>query len=248
MGQKFSGKRAIITGAASGIGAATMQRLTQEGASVIGVDTAPAKGSDHYQWHQGDVSDESLWQRLLQDAEQEAPIDILINCAGISGDVARPMRYSLETFDKVMAVNTRSIFLGTKFTSQLMKKHGGGSIVNVSSVAGQSGGNHVFGYSASKHAVNGLTRSAANSLARYGIRVNAVAPSQTDTQMMSTMESDLSPDDPTKARDRMVANIPMGRYARAEEVAAAICFLASDDASFVTGAILPVDGGYLTTI
>ena len=123
-----------------------------------------------------------------------------------------------------------------------------GSIVNVSSLTGQSGGNHVFGYSVSKHAVNGLTRSSANSLSRYGIRVNAVAPSQTDTQMMATMESDLSPEDPAKARGRLAPSIPMGRYARAEEVAAAICFLANEDASFVTGAILPVDGGYLTTI
>ena len=100
---------------------------------------------------------------------------------------------------------------------------------------GQSCGNHVFRYSASKHAVNGQTRPAANSLARYGIRVSAIAPSQADTQMMLTMQSDLSSDDSTKARDKMVANIPMSRYARADQVAAAICFLASDDASFATG-------------
>lgn len=254
--RKLDGKTALITGAARGIGLAGAARLAAEGANIIAFDLDGADFSEVTalaQAHQvgvlpfaGDVSQDSSWDDVIAQASaQFGRIDILFNNAGISGEISHVLDYDIATFDKVLAVNVRGVFLGLKCVGKHMKAHGGGTIVNTSSISGSGGGGRVFAYTASKFAVNGMTKSAAVSLAQDNIRVVAIAPCPTATEMMFTAERMVSPDDPEKARPALSAGIPMQRYGEPEEIAAVLAFLVSDDAAFMTGAIVPVDGGVL---
>jgi NAD(P)-dependent dehydrogenase (short-subunit alcohol dehydrogenase family) len=194
----------------------------------------------------GDVADAGDWQRAVEAASGLGEgIDILFNNAGIPGPVASAVDYAEDDFDRIMAVNVRGVFLGLKYVGGHMQQRGRGVIVNTSSISGFGGGGNIFGYNTSKAAVNGMTKSAAVSMAPHGVRVLAICPSPTATEMMFQLERRLSPDNPEAARPHLAHGIPLGRYGTPEEVAEVLAFLVSDQASFMTGALVPVDGGSL---
>jgi len=243
---------ALITGGARGIGAAIATAFAHDGydiaiADLPSSDTSAIAHSISQLGRQclvctGDVSRASDWQQWLATIDQHyGRLDVVVNNAGISGPIAAIVDYPDEAFDQVMAINTKGVFLGIKYGAKAMLGYGnGGNIVNISSNAGLGGSPQIIGYSTSKHAVIGLTKSAAKGFATQGIRVNAVCPAPTDTEMVHQLERLAGTD---IARQRLTAGTPMGRYGQPHEIAAAVVFLASPAASFITGAILPVDGG-----
>lgn len=251
----LAGRVALVTGAARGIGLATVARLAADGADIVAFDVAGSSLQDAVKaaesagrravTFEGDVARAEDWKRVIALALQTfGRLDILFNNAGVSGQIRALLEYPDDDFDRVMAVNVRGVFLGTKYAGGAMKKSGG-TIINNSSIMGFSGGRRVSAYTASKHAVLGLTKTAANELARYRIRVNAVCPSPVATEMIADTERVISPENPKAARDALTAGTPLGRYCEPSEVAAVVAFLASDDASYINGVALPVDGGTL---
>jgi len=243
---------ALITGGARGIGAAIATAFAHDGydiaiADLPTSDTSTIAHTIAQLGRQclvctGDVSRASDWHQWLATIDQHyGRLDVVVNNAGISGPIAAIVDYPDEAFDQVMAINTKGVFLGIKYGAKAMLAYGnGGSIVNISSNAGLGGSPQIIAYSTSKHAVIGLTKSAAKGFATQGIRVNAVCPAPTDTEMVHQLERLAGVD---IARQRLTAGTPMGRYGQPHEIAAAVLFLASPAASFITGAILPVDGG-----
>jgi NAD(P)-dependent dehydrogenase (short-subunit alcohol dehydrogenase family) len=255
--QRFAGKVAVVTGAAGGIGRATCSLLARDGARVVAVDlerglldavvdAVAAAGSEALAVV-ADVSSAADVQRYLDEATRRfGGVDFLVNNAGIEG-VVRPLEdYPEDVFERVMAVNVRGVFLGLKYAHPVLRARGGGAIVNLSSIAGITGNPMVSAYIASKHAVIGLTRSAAMSYPAAGIRVNAVLPAPIDTRMMRSLEEGFAPGAGEVLRQTMTAQIPLGRYGAPEEVAAVIAFLLSDDARYVNGSLYTVDGGMTT--
>ena len=250
--RRFDQRVAIITGAAGGIGRAAAHRFADEGASVVcvdhdlaGAEETVAELSDGSAIAvQANVSDPAAVAAYVNAAvDRFGGIDILFNNAGIEGAVAPLESYPDDTFDQVLAVNVRGVWLGMKHSADAMRRRGGGAIINTASVAGLGGTPNLVAYGASKHAVVGMTKTAAIELAPAGIRVNAVCPSPIETRMMRSIEAGIAPDDPEAAHKRLAENIPLGRYGEPEEVAALVAFLASDDAAYITGGIYPIDGG-----
>ena len=249
---RLAGKVAIVTGGAAGIGLATAVRFVQEGAKVLLVDIA-----EQMLQKAAATLDSAMISTLVADVTQPdevegyvktavsryGGIDILINNAGIEGDVVPTQDYSIEMFDKVMAVNVRGVWLGMKYVIPQMERRGGGSIVITSSIAGVRGAPSLAPYATSKHAVIGLMRSAAKEFAAEEIRVNTVNPSPVHTRMMRSIEEGIRPHDPEAAQQLMAANIPMQRYAEPEDIANIMLFLASDESRFMTGATYFADGG-----
>jgi NAD(P)-dependent dehydrogenase (short-subunit alcohol dehydrogenase family) len=249
---RLENKVALITGAASGMGASMARIFAGEGARIVVADVLEDEGrvvvaditraNGAAMFHRLDVGNEAEWKTAV-DATLAAygRLDILVNDAGLSGSAVEDL-FDTAAWDRLMTVNARGVFLGMKFAVPVMKAQGGGSIVNVSSISGITGqhGVHV-GYNASKGAVRTLTKAAAVQLGADNIRVNSVHPG-----LMPPMRSSGRTADP-EVRARMLRHVPMGRAGRVEEVANAALFLASDEASYVTGAELWVDGGYLAT-
>jgi len=254
MQRRFSGKVAVVTGAASGIGLAISQRLADEGASVVLVDLAGtaveqaaasliASGAQALAVAADVTSRVDVEQYVQAAVAAYGGIDFFFNNAGILGQVGPFTECPDELFDRVMAVNVKATWMGMKLVAPVLISRGGGSIVNTASIAGLRASPGLLAYSVSKHAVVGMTRSAAAELAPRGVRVNAICPAPIDTPMGQLLEQGFSPGSPQVFRERMIGRIPMARYGSAQGVAAMAVFLCSPDASYLTGGVFPVDGG-----
>ena len=249
MTASFSGKVALVTGAGSGIGRETALAFSTAGASVLVSDINEEGGRETVERMQENGGDSLFFCADVTNPEDVAGmvqtavnsfgrLDIAVNNAGIGGGWTRVADYQLADWDRVLAVNLTSVFYCLHYEINQMLKQGSGIIVNISSVAGLRGLAHSAAYSASKHGVIGLTKSAALEVARNNIRINAVCPAFTRTPLFESLFSV----NPTY-EERILRNIPMRRYGRPEDIAAAILWLCSEDAAFVTGQALPLDGG-----
>ena len=244
---RLGGKVALITGGASGMGKSEAIIFAKEGAKVVVADVLEAEGRQVAEDLGGmghfvrlDVTSEPAWQEAIAATlSQFGKLDVLVNNAGISGTFD-PDTLSTSAWDRLMEVNAKGVFLGMKHAIPVMEKAGGGAIVNISSVSGFVGQKGIhMAYNASKGAVRLMTKSAAVQYARSGIRVNSVHPG-----VMPAMRTSKATADPA-FREKMLAGVPMRRPGRVEEVAYAVLFLASDEASYITGTELVVDGGWL---
>lgn len=252
---RLNNKTAIITGGAGGIGSETAKLFLKEGAKVALVDLDQDALNDVAETLEehgkvvviaADVANEADVERYVQEAKEKlGGIDIFFNNAGIEGTVAPLTEQKVEDFDQVMAVNVRGMFLGLKHVMKAMGESGG-SIINTSSVAGLSAGPGLTPYVASKHAVVGLTRNGSAEGAGQNIRVNSVHPAPVNTRMMRSIEKGSRPEDAAAAKAEYEKRVPLGRYGEPNDVAQLVLFLASDEASFITGAQYVVDGGMTT--
>jgi NAD(P)-dependent dehydrogenase (short-subunit alcohol dehydrogenase family) len=244
---RIEGKTAVITGAGSGIGRATALRFAAEGAKVIVADvtgaedeTAKTIGANAVAIH-ADVSKSSDVRSMIDAARSHfGRLDVIFNNAGIEGEQAPTADCSEENFDRVISVNLRGVFLGMKYAIPLMIESGGGSIINNASVAGLVGFPGIPAYCASKGGVIQLTKTAAIEYATQNIRVNAICPGVIWTPMVQRFTAGSA-----AAEAAFRATEPVGRFGTPEEIAAMALFLASNESSFVTGAALPVDGGFV---
>ena len=239
----MDGKIAIVTGGASGIGLATAKKLLSEGAKVVLVDwnldvsDIARSLNEDAMGIKCDVSREEDVKKCVSEViEKFGHIDYLVANAGIGGGPNKAHEVSLEEWNKVIAVNQTGIFLMNKYVISEMLKSGGGAIVNTSSMYGLVGTTMSFAYSASKGAINQMTRSLALTYARDNIRVNAIAPGYVDTPILASVPKDM--------KDAMANQLPIGRLGEDTEIANLICYLLSDNATFITGAIVPIDGGF----
>lgn len=237
---RVDGKVAIISGGARGQGAAEARLFAAEGAKVVVADVLDDEGEavaaeigDAALYAHLDVADEGQWQATVAQAEEHfGPVTVLVNNAGILHFQALH-KTDLDDFDRVMRVNVQGVFLGMKSVTPSMVRAGGGSIVNISSTAGLQGLPYLGAYVASKWAVRGLTKTAAIDLGHKNIRVNSVHPGGIDTPMVAGTSSDAP----------FYKRLPVARMGSADEAARAVLFLASDEASYIAGAELAVDGG-----
>lgn len=245
---RVAGKVALVTGAARGQGAAHARLLAEEGARVLlgdildeaGRATAEELGADELdvKYIHLDVASDSDWSNAIQLAEKEfGGLDVLVNNAGVVGTAKGVEEESLEDWLTVVSINQTGVFLGMKHAIPVMKRSGGGSIINTSSIWGVAGTQEYVAYQATKGAVRMLTRSAALTYAGDGIRVNSVCPGLVLTPMLD--------DEPPEAIAEVEQMTPLGRGAQPTEIAYGVLFLASDESSFVTGADLTIDGGFL---
>lgn len=246
---RFSGKVVLITGATSGIGRATALAFAREGANVVISGRREAEGAAVVRelealgaralFVQGDVTRESDVEKLVQaTVETFGRLDIAFNNAGIDQDFLPLTATSEEVYDRVMDINVKGVFLSLKHEIAAMLRTGGGAIVNNASIFGMVGVGNFGPYVASKFAVVGLTRSAALELAQSGIRVNAVAPGATQTDMIDRVTTALP-------KETLAAMHPMGRLGTPEEIASAVLWLSDPTASFVTGQVIAIDGGFV---
>ena len=248
MDKDLQGKTALVTGAASGIGRATALLYGQHGARVMvsDIDEEPGRqvvaelraAGAEAQFYKADVGDPAQCHQLVQATVAAfGTLDVACNNAGITGELSLTADYSLEGWQRIINVNLNSVFYCLKYELEVMLKQGHGAIINMSSILGQVGTPTLAGYVAAKHAVVGLTQTAAIEYAAQGIRINAVGPGYIDTPLLSAFSAE--------TKQELVALHPIGRLGHAEEVATLVIWLSSDKASFVTGSYYPVDGGYL---
>lgn len=244
MAGRLEGKVALITGGARGQGEAEGRLFVAEGATVVLADVRDDEGraaaeaiGQAASYVSLDVRDAARWAEVVDGiVARHGRLDVLVNNAGIF-----PAGGLLDTtqaaFEQVVAINQTAVFLGMQAVAKTMIRQRAGSIVNISSIAGMHGSPGFIGYSTTKWAVRGLTRGAARELAPHGVRVNSVHPGIIETRMLETL-------DQVGARERVNQRIPMGRTASAEEVARVVLFLASDEASYVSGGEYLVDGAW----
>ncbi|HEY2995936.1 MAG TPA: glucose 1-dehydrogenase [Methylomirabilota bacterium] len=247
---RLNGKVALVSGGASGMGQSEALVFAREGAKVVVGDVLETEGRQvadkikaaggQAQFVKLDVASEPDWEKAVKaTVDAFGKLDVLVNNAGISGTFD-PDTLSTSAWDRLMEVNAKGVFLGMKHAIPAMQRAGGGSIINISSISGVVGQTGIhMGYNASKGAVRTMTKSAAVQYAKDNIRVNSVHPG-----MLPPMRSSKGSADPAW-RDKMIRAVPLKREGRVEEVAHAVLFLASDEASYITGVELPVDGGFL---
>ncbi len=242
---RFSGKVAIVTGGASGIGAATARRLHGEGACVLIADVngalgealADELGRERAVYRHVDVSCWDDVQAMVDGAVTAfGRLDILFNNAGVGSFAATP-DVSIEEWRRVIDIDLTGVFYGCRAAIPVMKAQGGGAIINTASASGLAGDYSFAAYNAAKGGVVNYTRAAGIDHARDGVRINAVCPGPVDTPIIAGIDAWPG------VRDAWNERVPMGRFARPEEIAGVVAFLASDDASYMTGAIIAVDGG-----
>jgi 3-oxoacyl-[acyl-carrier protein] reductase len=242
----FNKRAAIVTGGAAGIGFAIAKRLASSGARVAlwdrdtrALDAAKSSlGNDTYV-HSLDVSDPAMVDRAAHEtADAIGGIDVLICSAGITGPNKVTWEYPVEDWRKVFDVNVHGLFYCNRAVVPIMQRKDYGRIVNIASVAGKEGNPNAPAYSASKAAVIGLTKSLGKELAKTGIRVNCVTPAAVRTAMFDQMTQ--------QHIDFMLSKIPLGRFGEVDEIAAMICWLASEECSFSTGAVFDLSGGRAT--
>ena len=241
-------KTILITGGAGGLGAAMTWKLASHGAIVVVIDIDDTKGLElvekirtengNADYYKMDVTSEDGWKATIDAiAQKNKKIDVLINNAGIN--IRKPLeKMSIKEWNTMMEVNTGSVFLGCKYVIPIMRRQGGGAIINISSVCGLIG--HLYtpeAYTASKGAVTLLTKAVASRYAKDGIRCNSIHPSTVDTPMVQKLFSS-----PEKKQER-ISEVPLGRLAMLEDVSNAVLYLASEEAGFINGIALPVDGG-----
>lgn len=242
------GKTAIVTGGTRGIGFAIVKKYLENGANVAlagsrqeTVEKALAQLPEYQDRVMGIWPDlcspKEIAEAFASVRERFGSLDILANNAGISSRTSL-YDYTLEEFTKILDINLKAVFVCSQAAARIMKEQGGGTIINASSMVGEYGQPSGCGYPASKFAVNGLTKSLARELAKDGIRVNAVAPGVTKTDMVAAL--------PKEMVERISAGIPLGRPGEPEDVANAYLYLAADMASYVTGVVLRVDGAAMT--
>jgi L-xylulose reductase len=235
----FAGRGVLVTGASGGIGAATVRRLARQGATVY----AAGRDDQKLTTLAGETGARPVVFDLTSEADIEAAVSGLdlwgvVNCGGFGGEIATPQDTDIGVFDKVISINARGSLLVIKHATPGMIQRGGGSIVNVSSQASLVALPGHISYGSSKAALDNITRVAALELGKHNIRVNAVNPTVVMTDMSASYwaRPDVGP--------AYLEQMPLGRWATEDEVAAPICFLLSDDASMITGVSLPIDGGY----
>lgn len=247
-------KRVVITGAAGGIASAAAKKFVKEGAKVHLVDIdedglkelVGALGDDKATFTVADVASEAETKTYVQEAKDAlGGIDVFLDNAGIEGDVKPLTQVTEAEWDKLMSINLKGMWLGMRHVAPVMAEDGGGAIVMTSSVAGMGGFPGLGPYVTSKHAIIGLMRNAALELAEQKIRVNTVNPSPVETRMMRSIESGSGEQQEVKQQFEQM--IPLGRYAKPEETADIMFYLASDEASFITGGVYTVDGGMTAT-
>jgi NAD(P)-dependent dehydrogenase (short-subunit alcohol dehydrogenase family) len=250
---RLDGRVAVVTGAAGVIGAATMRLLSERGAKIVAVDRRQQDlqaairelpASAQALAVTTDVTREDEVAGYVRAAvDQFGTIDVFYNNAGVEGEIAPITRYSLEAFRRVIDVNVIGVFLGLKHVLPVMLKQNRGSIINTASIAGLIGSPDIAAYSASKHAVIGLTRSAALECTATAVRVNCVCPGLIDSRMLSAIIEGRNPSPAPVPEGKIVDRIPARRLGQASEVASIVAFLASDEASYVSGSAYAVDGG-----
>lgn len=236
--QDFAGRTALVTGAGSGIGQAMARQLRERGARVIGVDLDTDGVPEGCTAIAADVSDPTAVAAFTPEV---GPVDVLMNNAGI-GSTTDVLTCTWQEWDRVFAVNVRSVLLMTQAFLPGMLERGSGAIVNTASVLALIGAKDRAAYSASKGAITALTRQIAIQYAGTGVRCNCICPGTVDSPWVGRLLDQAA--DPVQARQQLVARQPIGRLGTAEEVARAAVYLASDDAAFVTGSSLVIDGGY----
>jgi len=230
----FQGRVALVTGGASGIGAAAAERLHDGGAKVAVFDLQPTDSG--VLSITGDVTRSAEADAAVERVVEElGGLDVLVNAAGIAGQSLRTVEVPDEEWQRVFAVNAHGTFFFCRAAARVMVERGYGRIVNVASIAGKEGNPMAAAYSGSKAAVIGFTKSLGKDFARTGVLVNSIAPAVIDTPMVGTMSQEHI--------DYMVARIPLGRLGKTEEVAALICWLSSEEMSFATGACFDISGG-----
>jgi len=249
---RLDGKVAVVTGAAGVIGTATIRLLAERGARIVAVDLreddlkaaiTDLPASAQALAIAADVtSEDEVADYVRASIDKFGAIDVFYNNAGIEGDIKPITQYPLASFRKVIDVNVVGVFLGLKHVLPVMLRQNKGSIINTASIAGLIGSPDIAVYSASKHAVIGLTKSAALECSGTGVRVNCVCPGLIDSRMLSSIIQGRNPGNAPVPNDRIVERIPARRLGRPSEVASIVAFLASDESSYVSGSAYTVDG------